>query len=128
MRTTCGRWANPELSSSGFHNPVKGRKESPRECQQARQFIADRADKVVRTSLSASDLSSDLKPLCSAIEAAVPHGRSDRGGAGNVGACRHLPEGSRARWHSLESGYNAIIGRHPGIVRTLHQVVRQELN
>src|SRR5512142_896414 len=35
----------------------------------------------VRTSLTASDLPDDLHALRSAIEAAVPHGRTDNGGA-----------------------------------------------
>jgi tRNA-splicing ligase RtcB len=74
----------------------------------------------VRTSLSASDLPSNLKPLRSAIEAAVPHGRTDHGGPKDVGAWRHLPERNRVRWHSLESGYNAIVGRHPRIARNAH--------
>src|SRR6202048_4465463 len=34
----------------------------------------------VRTSLAASDLPDDLKSLRTAIEAAVPHGRTDHGG------------------------------------------------
>src|SRR5580704_11109230 len=49
----------------------------------------------VRTSLTASDLPQNLKPLRGAIEAAVPHGRTDHGGAKDVGAWRHLPERNR---------------------------------
>jgi tRNA-splicing ligase RtcB (3'-phosphate/5'-hydroxy nucleic acid ligase) len=74
----------------------------------------------VRTSLTASDLPSDLKRLRSAIEAAVPHGRTDHGRSKDVGAWRHLPELNRARWHSLESGYDTIAGRHPRIARNAH--------
>jgi len=74
----------------------------------------------VRTSLTASDLPENLKPLRTAIEAAVPHGRTDHGGPKDVGAWRHLPERNRARWAALESGYNAIVGRHPKIARNAH--------
>src|SRR5881296_2666561 len=39
-----------------------------------------------RTNLTASDLPDDLKPLRTAIEAAVPHGRTDNGGRNDRGA------------------------------------------
>ncbi len=74
----------------------------------------------VRTSLTASDLPENLGPLRNAIEAAVPHGRTDHGGSKDVGAWRHQPERNRARWAALESGYNAIVGRHPKIARNAH--------
>src|SRR5260370_1760387 len=44
-----------------------------------------------RTSLSSSDLPDDLKPGRSAIEAAVPHGRTDNGGPNERGAGPDLP-------------------------------------
>src|SRR5580692_100595 len=46
----------------------------------------------VRTSLTASDLPENLGPLRNAIEAAVPHGRTDHGGPKDAGAWRHQPE------------------------------------
>src|SRR6202046_3220985 len=42
----------------------------------------------MRTSLVASDLPDDLKSLRRAIEVAVPHGRTNRGGHGDIGAWR----------------------------------------
>ena len=39
-----------------------------------------------RTDLTASDLPDDLKPLRTAIETAVPHGRTDNGGRNDRGA------------------------------------------
>jgi tRNA-splicing ligase RtcB len=77
----------------------------------------------VRTSLTASDLPENLGPLRNAIEAAVPHGRTDHGGPKDAGAWRHQPERNRARWAALESGYNAIVGRHPKIARNAHPTV-----
>src|SRR5262245_30716388 len=40
----------------------------------------------VRTSLTASDLPDNLKGIRSAVERAVPHGRTDHGGSGDRGA------------------------------------------
>src|ERR1700759_1796102 len=40
----------------------------------------------VKTSIQASQLPDDLRALRTAIEAAVPHGRTDRGGANDPGA------------------------------------------
>ena len=52
----------------------------------------------MRTSLTASDLPDDLKPLRAAIEAAVPHGRTDNGGRNDVGAWHDVPRRNRERW------------------------------
>src|ERR1700720_2025759 len=62
----------------------------------------------VRTSLVASDLPDDLKSLRSAIESAVPHGRTDHGGRNDIGAWHDVPERNRAQWVSLERGYKQI--------------------
>jgi tRNA-splicing ligase RtcB len=74
----------------------------------------------VRTSLSASDLPDDLKPMRTSIEAAVPHGRTDQGGPNDIGAWRQTPERNRARWAALEQGYRRIIEKHPKIRRNAH--------
>ena len=76
-----------------------------------------------RTSLVASDLPDDLKPLRSAIEAAVPHGRSDRGGRKDVGAWRAIHQRNLARWAPLESGYRKITDQHPTLGRNAHPTV-----
>jgi len=49
----------------------------------------------VRTSLTASDLPESLRALRRAIEAAVPHGRSDNGGANDRGAWHDVPQRAR---------------------------------
>ena len=74
----------------------------------------------IRTSLTASDLPDDLKPLRAAIEAAVPHGRTDNGGRNDIGAWREIPWRHRERWNALEQGYNRIVARHPRISRNSH--------
>ena len=49
----------------------------------------------VRTSLTASDLPADLKPLRTSIEKVVPHGRTDRDRRRDIGALHDvLPPGS----------------------------------
>ena len=74
----------------------------------------------VRTSLAASDLPSDLKPLRKAIERSVPHGRTDHGGRNDIGAWRDVPERNRAQWGSLEDGYKRIAARHQKVSRNAH--------
>ena len=78
----------------------------------------------VRTSLTASDLPDDLKPLRSAIEAAVPHGRTDNGGR----------KDDRGAWHDVAPRRTASAGqrwrvvtsvssrRHPKLSRNSHPI------
>lgn len=67
----------------------------------------------VCTSLSAERLPDNLHALRSAIEAAVPHGRTDNGGRNDVGAWRQLPDAVAERWKSLVASYERIIAKHP---------------
>lgn len=68
----------------------------------------------VRTSIRAEHLPDSLSALRSAIEAAVPHGRTDNGGRNDVGAWRTEPPAAAAsRWATLEDGYKAVIDKHP---------------
>jgi tRNA-splicing ligase RtcB len=67
----------------------------------------------VKTSLSASQLPDDLRALRLAIEAAVPHGRTARGGANDRGAYGEPPARTLAAWADLQPGYEAILARHP---------------
>src|ERR1700678_1413722 len=74
----------------------------------------------VRTSLVASDLPDDLKSLRSAIEAAVPHGRTDHGGRNDIGAWHEVPDRNREKWASLERGYRKIAAKHQKLTRNRH--------
>ncbi|KAB2894491.1 MAG: RtcB family protein [Kofleriaceae bacterium] len=74
----------------------------------------------VRTSLGASDLPDDLKGLRSAIEAAVPHGRTDNGGPNDRGAWHDLPAAQAEAWETLRPGYEAIVADHPKLGRGAH--------
>ena len=75
----------------------------------------------VRTSLTASDLPDELKPLRSAIEAAVPHGRTDNGGRKDVGAWHDVRAAQPRALGSARGGYERIVRRHPGSPATPSQ-------
>jgi len=66
----------------------------------------------VKTSLRAEQLPDDLRPLRLAIEAAVPHGRTDRGGKNDRGAHGEVPARTAAAWAELQPGYEQILAKH----------------
>jgi tRNA-splicing ligase RtcB len=75
----------------------------------------------VQTSLNARDLPDNLKGIRSAIETAVPHGRTNRGGAGDRGAWHNIPERNQEVWASeLKARYDAILAKHPKLDRGNH--------
>ena len=68
----------------------------------------------VRTSVRAEHLPDSLASIRTAIEAAVPHGRTDNGGRADVGAWQdEPPAAAAARWADLEPSYKAVIEKHP---------------
>src|SRR5690348_13606442 len=69
----------------------------------------------VETDLAASQLPDSLARLRSAIEKAVPHGRSGNGGKGDRGAWSKLPKPAEAAWKTLGSQLDAIKDKHSGI-------------
>ncbi|TVR46946.1 MAG: RtcB family protein [Planctomycetota bacterium] len=67
----------------------------------------------LRTSLTAADLPESLGQVRSAIEQAVPHGRSDNGGRNDRGGWSHLPKRVERLWaDQLEAGYRAITAKY----------------
>src|SRR5260221_11275694 len=52
----------------------------------------------VQTDLNARDLPDNLKGIRSAIEMAVPHGRTDNGGSGDRGAWHDIPGRNQEVW------------------------------
>jgi tRNA-splicing ligase RtcB len=74
----------------------------------------------VETSLTASNLPDNLKPIRDAIEQAVPHGRTNHGGVGDRGAWGEIPGRSLEVWGTLKPGYDAILSKHPKLDRGNH--------
>lgn len=67
----------------------------------------------VRTTARADQLPDNLHAMRTAIEASVPHGRTDNGGVNDVGGWSDVPSASREAWVGLESGFRAIVDKHP---------------
>jgi tRNA-splicing ligase RtcB len=74
----------------------------------------------VRTSLGAAALPDNLRGIREAIEAAVPHGRTDNGGRNDRGAWRNPPAANAQAWNDLRPGYDRIIAKHPKLDRGAH--------
>jgi tRNA-splicing ligase RtcB len=72
-----------------------------------------------KTTLAANDLPDSLGSLRSAIEAAVPHGRTDNGGAKDKGTwglvVDRTPSSNMDRWVDLEKRYRHITSKHPKV-------------
>ncbi|MEE8104328.1 MAG: RtcB family protein [Planctomycetota bacterium] len=78
----------------------------------------------VQTSLTGSDLPESLKGVRTAIERAVPHGRTHRGGRNDRGSWANPPKGAEKAWRGMREGYERIIRKHPRLDRgrTLDQL------
>lgn len=74
----------------------------------------------VRTSLTAAQLPDDLATMRSAIEAAVPHGRTDHGGRNDRGAWHDVPATTAAAWSALAPEFQVIADKHAKIGRGVH--------
>ena len=70
-----------------------------------------------RTTLVASDLPDNLHALRTAIEARIPHGRTDNGGRADRGAWGNAPEGNYQRLAPLMTGLKTITDKHPKIAQ-----------
>jgi tRNA-splicing ligase RtcB len=73
-----------------------------------------------RTSLVASDLPGDLAGIRSAIEKAVPHGRSNDGRRRDKGAWGSPPDRVARAWRELEPDFEAIAAKHPRVAKANH--------
>ena len=71
-----------------------------------------------RTTLTASDLPDNLAEVRSAIERAVPHGRTTGRGVRDKGAWQNPPERSVEGWSQLVSDFQRICDRHPRLKNT----------
>ncbi len=70
-----------------------------------------------RTSLIASDLPDNLAGVRSAIEAAIPHGRTNNGGPGDRGAWGDVPAANVARITPHIEKLKALADKHPKIAQ-----------
>lgn len=71
----------------------------------------------VRTSLRAEDLPDTLRHVRTAIERAVPHGRTLGKKTADKGAWRNAPRPANDAWRALEPGFRRIVDKHPGLAR-----------
>jgi len=71
-----------------------------------------------RTTLTASDLPDSLSELRTAIEAAVPHGRSSGRGKRDKGAWGDPGDKVTTAWATLESGFRQITEKMPRLKNT----------
>jgi tRNA-splicing ligase RtcB len=68
----------------------------------------------VKTNLVAGDLPDNLSHVRTAIEEAVPHGRTNNGGFGDKGAWNNSPPSFvEELWKTLEPGYRSFTAKHP---------------
>jgi tRNA-splicing ligase RtcB len=75
-----------------------------------------------RTSLTANDLPESLSAIRSAIEQAVPHGRTlGRGHKRDRGAWGHVPPHVAAGWAPLAPGFARICDEHPVLRDANHE-------
>ncbi|NLD10120.1 MAG: RtcB family protein, partial [Xanthomonadaceae bacterium] len=73
----------------------------------------------VKTSLVASDLPDNLKPLRIALETAIPHGRSGNGKRKkDVGAWDEPPKIVDRYWAKLEPRFKALTDKYPRFIKT----------
>ena len=74
----------------------------------------------VQTSLHANLLPDNLHVLREAIEKAVPHGRTNNGGAGDRGAWSDIPSRNLSVWGGMKARYEDILAKHPKLDRGNH--------
>lgn len=66
----------------------------------------------VRTTLNARDLPDNLKKIRLAVEAAIPHGRTDNGGKRDRGAWNDIPHRQVGVWRQMKPRYDAIVDKY----------------
>lgn len=71
----------------------------------------------VCTNLIANDLPDSLAAVRTAIEEAIPHGRTNNGGFGDKGAWNNDPPDYVAqKWTELDPQYRTMVARHPSML------------
>lgn len=68
----------------------------------------------VKTNLKANDLPDNLAEMRSAIEEAIPHGRTNNGGFGDKGAWNNAPPlVTEMSWNGMKDEYTVLVAKHP---------------
>lgn len=75
-----------------------------------------------RTSLTASDLPENLAGIRSAIEAAVPHGRTSTRSGRDKGSWGKVPQVADAAWAELDADFQRLCELHPRLKNTNNRV------
>jgi len=73
-----------------------------------------------RTSLRAVDLPDSLSGIRAAIEAHVPHGRTDNGGKNDRGTWANPPAAQTSAWSAMETDFRRIVALHPDVAKAKH--------
>jgi tRNA-splicing ligase RtcB (3'-phosphate/5'-hydroxy nucleic acid ligase) len=73
-----------------------------------------------RTTLVASDLPDNLRPMRQAIEKAVPHGFSAGRGRRDTGSWGDAPDRIAQAWAPLAEGYDRLVAEHGTLGRNQH--------
>ncbi len=71
-----------------------------------------------RTSLTAADLPDSLAGLRSAIERAVPHGRTSGRNGRDKGAWENVPDAADLAWGALDGRFKVITDKYPRLTKT----------
>ena len=71
-----------------------------------------------RTSLTAADLPDNLAGLRSAIEHAVPHGRTSGRNGRDKGAWENVPDAADLAWGALDGRFKVITDKYPRLAKT----------
>jgi len=73
-----------------------------------------------KTTLKASQLPDNLKPIRDAFEAAVPHGRTGGNRRKDRGAWQEIPQLVATEWLNLQKRFERICEKHPAIKNSNH--------
>jgi tRNA-splicing ligase RtcB len=75
----------------------------------------------IKLNIEAKHLPDSLGALRTAIEASIPHGRSNNGGAGDRGAWGSVPNDIGDQWSRMHAAYDRMCEKHPKM--TAHNTV-----
>jgi tRNA-splicing ligase RtcB len=72
----------------------------------------------LHTPWKATDLPDSLAAMRSAIEAVIPHGRTNNGGPGDRGAWADVPGANAMAWRGMASSFDRICEKYPAIAKS----------